>query len=415
MNSSQVAAAKTVFPVVLAVSVIHMLNDTMQIVVPAIVPLLRETLTLSYTQIGLILFALNMTSSIFQPVVGYFSDRRPSPILLPLGMCMSFLGIVGIAFATNFIGVIFSVILIGLGSAVFHPEGSKVVYFSAGNRRGLAQSIYQVGGNSGSSTGPLMTKFIFFPFGQLAALWFTIVAALAVVFSFLVSKWYRLKLQSMKQEVSRVEQETPFDQDTQTARSSPLSPPVPTIAPRMIWVSMFILILLTFARSTYHAAIGNYYQYYYADFYLSTVQLAQVPLFLFGLSGVAGTFIGGPLADRYGAKHVIFGSMAGSAPLTLLLPFVSQHWVVPLLMLIGFVIMIGFSVVVVYAQQLLPNYIGTATGFIVGLAFGMGALGAVALGFFIDVFGLKSVMIASSLLPLIGVLTYKLPHLPHRS
>jgi FSR family fosmidomycin resistance protein-like MFS transporter len=409
MNSSQVAAAKTVFPVVLAVSIIHMLNDTMQIVVPAIVPLLRETLTLSYTQIGLILFALNMTSSIFQPVVGYFSDRRPSPILLPLGMCMSFLGIVGIAFATNFVWLIFAVIMIGFGSAVFHPEGSKVVYFSAGNRRGLAQSIYQVGGNSGSSTGPLMTKFLFFPFGQLAALWFTIVAALAVVISFFVSKWYRLKLQSMKQEVSRVAQGS---QDSQTA-SPP--PPVPTITPRIIWVSMFILILLTFARSTYHAAIGNYYQYYYADFYSSTVQLAQIPLFLFGLLGVAGTFIGGPLADRYGAKHVIFGSMAGSAPLTLLLPYVSQAWVAPLLMLIGFVMMVGFSVVVVYAQQLLPNYIGTATGFIVGLAFGMGALGAVALGFFIDQFGLKSVMVASSMLPLIGVLTYKLPHLPHRS
>jgi FSR family fosmidomycin resistance protein-like MFS transporter len=378
----------------------------MQIVVPAIVPLLRETLTLSYTQIGFILFALNMTSSIFQPVVGYFSDRRPVPILLPLGMCMSFLGIVGIAFATNFIELIFSVILIGLGSAVFHPEGSKVVYFSAGNRRGLAQSIYQVGGNSGSSTGPLMTKFIFFPFGQLAALWFTIVAASAVVISFFVSKWYRFKLQSIKLEVS---------QQAQVAQTAPPPPPAQTITPRMIWMSMVILILLTFARSTYHAAIGNYYQYYYADLYSSTVQLAQVPLFLFGLLGVAGTFIGGPLADRYGAKHVIFGSMAGSAPLTLMLPFVSQHWVAPLLMLVGFVIMIGFSVVVVYAQQLLPNYIGTATGFIVGLAFGMGALGAVALGFFIDVFGLKSVMVASSLLPLIGVLTYKLPHLPHRS
>jgi FSR family fosmidomycin resistance protein-like MFS transporter len=319
---------------------------------------------------------------------------------------MSFLGIVGIAFATNFVWLIFAVIMIGFGSAVFHPEGSKVVYFSAGNRRGLAQSIYQVGGNSGSSTGPLMTKYLFFPFGQLAALWFTMVAALAVVISFFVSKWYRSKLQSMKQEVSQIAQ------DTATA---PPPPPVPTITPRMIWVSMFILILLTFARSTYHAAIGNYYQYYYADFYSSTVQLAQIPLFLFGLLGVAGTFIGGPLADRYGAKHVIFGSMAGSAPLTLLLPYVSQAWVVPLLMLIGFVMMIGFSVVVVYAQQLLPNYIGTATGFIVGLAFGMGALGAVALGFFIDQFGLKSVMVASSLLPLIGVLTYKLPHLPHRS
>jgi FSR family fosmidomycin resistance protein-like MFS transporter len=392
-------AVRTVFPVVLAVSMIHMLNDSMQAVVPAIMPVLKNTLTLTYTQIGLVLFALNMTSSVLQPLIGMYSDKKPSPFMLPLGMIMSLIGMAGIAFAPNYAALIAAVVLVGLGSAVFHPEGSKVVYLSAGNRRGLAQSIYQVGGNGGSSTQPLMTKYLFLPFGQVAALWFTIVAALAVVVSLFVSRWYKGNLHLRKGK----------PKPAKTVDASVHGEAAKGGLPKYVWVGMALLILLTFARSTYHTAILNYYQYFYAETYATTVVWAQLPLFLFGVIGVVGTLVGGPLADRFGPKHVIFGSMAGAAPLALVLPYVSQAWVIPVLMLIGFILMLGFSVVVVYAQLLMPNHIGTASGLIVGLAFGMGALGAVALGYFIDVFGLKPVFAASSVLPLLGIITYKLP------
>jgi len=409
-QSSYADAAKTVFPVVFAVSLIHMLNDSMQAVVPAVIPALKGALTLSYTQIGFVLFALNMTSSVLQPVIGLYSDKRPSPFMLPLGMLMSLFGILGIAFAPNYATLLVSVVLIGLGSAVFHPEGSKVVYLSAGNRRGLAQSIYQVGGNGGSSLQPLMTKYLFLPFGQVAALWFTAVAALAAIVSFVVSRWYKNNLSEGRLQRARPKADTAVDRSVHGETAAGKPGRVATY----VWIGMALLIVLTFARSTYHTAIFNYYQYYYAETYASSIEWAQLPLFLFGIVGVAGTLVGGPLADRFGAKTIIFGSMAASAPLALLLPFASSFWVFPIMMTLGFILMLGFSIVVVYAQQLMPNHIGTASGLIVGLAFGMGALGAVALGYFIDVFGLKPVFVASSILPVVGMVTYWLPDLAKR-
>ncbi|MCI3923087.1 MFS transporter [Paenibacillus sp. TRM 82003] len=390
-------ATKTVFPVVLAVSLIHMLNDSMQAVVPAVLPILRNTLTLSFTQIGFVIFALNMTSSVLQPLIGMYSDKKPSPFMLPLGMAMSLIGMAGIAFAPNYALLLAAVVLVGLGSAVFHPEGSKVVYLAAGGRRGLAQSIYQVGGNGGSSTQPLMTKYLFLPFGQIAALWFTAVAALAIVVSFFVSRWYRGNLHRRKTKPK--------------ASDRSLHGEAAALAPGVVWLGMVLLILLTFARSTYHTTILNYYQYFYQQTYAAPLEAAQLPLFLFGLTGVAGTLLGGPLADRFGPRAVIFGSMLGAAPFAMVLPHVGQAWVIPVLLTMGLILMLGFSVVVVYAQLLMPNQIGTASGLIVGLAFGMGALGAVGVGRLIDVFGLQPVFIASSVLPLIGLLTYMLPNL----
>ncbi|HZG86498.1 MFS transporter [Paenibacillus sp.] len=399
------AAARTVFPVVLAVSVIHMLNDSMQAVVPAILPALKGALTLTYTQIGFVIFALNMTSSVLQPVIGMYSDRKPSPYMLPLGMLMSLFGMAGIALAPNYALLLLSVVLVGLGSAVFHPEGSKVVYLAAGGRRGLAQSIYQVGGNGGSSLQPMMTKYLFLPFGQIAALWFTAVAALAFIVSWAVSRWYKGNMHLRKPKPSRAGAAKGAGGAAE-AQAQPGGG-----AASYVWLGMGLLILLTFARSTYHAAILNYYQYFYAEKYASTIEAAQLPLFLFGVIGVVGTLVGGPLADRFGSKRVIFGSMAGAAPFAMLLPYVGEAWVIPIMFVVGFILMLGFSVVVVYAQLLMPNHIGTASGLIVGLAFGMGALGAVALGYFIDMFGLQPVFVAASLLPLIGIVTFKLPDL----
>lgn len=399
-------AARTMFPVVFAVSVIHMLNDSMQAVIPAIMPVMRDSLSLTYAQIGFVIFALNMTSSMLQPVIGIYSDKRPSPFMLPLGMLMSLLGMVGIAFAPNYAALLAAVIFVGLGSAVFHPEGSKVVYLAAGNRRGLSQSIYQVGGNGGSSLQPLMTKYIFLPFGQIAALWFSAVAGLAFLVSWFVSRWYKGNLHLRDGHVKP----KPAPAADKTIHSDGAVKQEGK-ASRVVWLGLGLLVLLTFARSTYHTSILNYYQYFYAEAYQSTIGAAQLPLFLFGIAGVVGTFVGGPLADRFGPKQVIFASMAGSAPFALLLPYVGQTWAMLMLILIGFILMLSFSVTVVYAQLLLPNHIGTASGLIVGLAFGMGALGAVAIGSLIDTFGLKAVFAGASVLPLLGCLTFKLPNL----
>ena len=344
LTSYAQTAARTVFPVVLSVSLIHMLNDSMQSVVPAILPVLRESLTLSYAQIGVVIFALNITSSLLQPVIGMYSDRKPSPFMLPLGMIMSLIGMIGIAFAPNYAALLAAVVCVGLGSAVFHPEGSKVVYLAAGNRRGLAQSIYQVGGNGGSSLQPLMTKYIFLPFGQIAALWFTAVAGLAVAVSWFVSRWYKANLHLRKKSAPKPETK-PIDRtlhhEAAAAAQADTGHPA-----KVVWIGLGLLILLTFARSTYHTSILNYYQYFYAEAYHSTIGWAQVPLFLFGVAGVIGTFIGGPLADRFGPKRVIFGSMAGAAPFALLLPYANPFWAVLILIMIGFVLMLSFSVVV---------------------------------------------------------------------
>ncbi|HZG74938.1 MAG TPA: MFS transporter [Paenibacillus sp.] len=396
-------AARTVFPVVLGVSAIHMLNDSMQAVVPAILPSLQQPLNLSYTQIGFVIFALNITSSLLQPLIGMYSDKKPSPFMLPLGMIMSLVGMAGIALAPNYAALLAAVMLVGLGSAVFHPEGSKVVYLAAGERRGLAQSIYQVGGNGGSSLQPLMTKYLFLPFGQLAAFWFMGVAGLAIVVSWFVSRWYKGNLHLRRPKPAKTVDRTLGAAAEGEAGKGKVA--------KVIWLGMTLLVLLTFARSTYHTAILNYYQYFYAEQYGTTIEWAQLPLFLFGLVGVAGTFFGGPIADRIGPKKVIFGSMAGAVPFAAALPYLPEVWVIPVLIVLGFILMTGFSVVVVYAQLLMPNHIGTASGLIVGLAFGMGALGAVALGACIDTFGLRPVFVAASALPLLGLVTFKLPDL----
>lgn len=403
-NSASVkdVAAKTVFPVVVAISLIHFLNDTMQTVVPAVLPVVRETLTLSFTQIGLVLFVLNMTSSVLQPLVGLYSDRRPSPYLMPVGMLMSLCGIAGIALSPNYVLLLLSVVLIGLGSACFHPEGSKVVFLAAGNRRGLAQSIYQVGGNAGSSMQSLLTRYIFLPFGQLAALWFMFVAGAAVIVSFLVSRWYKANMQLRRKLAKRSSAVKPST-TIQTQRN--------VLSRQAIAIGLVLLMLQMIARSTYITFIQNYYQYYYAETYDSTLLAAQLPLFLFSIMGVVGTFVGGPLADEFGLKNVIFISMIGAAPLALLLPFVGQIWAIPLLMLTGLIIMLGFAVIVVYAQMLLPGHIGMASGLTIGLSFGLGAIGAVGIGYLIDVFGLHPVFVGSSILPLFGLFAYKLPDL----
>lgn len=382
----------TVYGILFAISGSHLFNDAIQSVVPAMNPIFEEKLQLSYAQIGWIAFVLNMTSSLMQPVFGYFADKKATPFLLPFGMFLSMIGLIGFGLSPNFYVILASVFFIGLGSAVFHPEGSRVAYMAAGMKRGLAQSIYQVGGNFGQSLAPVFTAFIFVRFGQKGALAFTFVALMGILLLLYVSTWYKNRLEM--DEFKPVKKKNGED-------AAPIHP--------KIKAAIVLLIFLVFARSWYSAGIGNFYQFYLIKDYGLTIKEAQLYIFIFMFAGVLGTFFGGPLADRFGRRIVIFISMAGAAPLTILLPFVPLDWVIPLFFLIGFIITSSFSVTVVYAQELVPKKIGMVSGLIVGLAFGMGAVGAVLLGTLADMYSIRFVMILCSFLPLLGVLTWLLP------
>lgn len=382
----------TIYGILLAISSGHFINDTLQAVVPAMFPIIEKSLQLSYTQIGWIAFALNMTSSMLQPVFGYYADIRSKPYLLPLGMLSSLIGLVGFALSGHFIWIILSVLFIGFGSAIFHPEGSRVAYMAAGNRRGLAQSIYQVGGNTGQSLAPLITAFIFVPFGQKGALWFSIVAILGVIVLFHVSNWYSEQLRS-NEKVNRL--------NKTNVKKNPIH--------RRIKWAMVLVVFLVFARSWYGAGLTNYYQFYLIEDYGLSIKEAQAYIFVFMFAGVLGTFLGGPLADRFGKRNIIFFSMLGAAPLTLALPYLSLSIVYPFIFCIGFILSSSFSVIVVYAQELLPHKIGMVSGLTVGLAFGMGAVGAVIFGGLADLFTIRFVMILCSFLPLLGMMTFLLP------
>jgi MFS transporter, FSR family, fosmidomycin resistance protein len=385
----------TVYRILFAISLAHLLNDTMQAVVPATFPILEKTLNLSFTQLGWIAFALNMTSSIMQPVIGTYTDKKNSPFMLPVGMGASLIGMIGLALSGSFYFLVISVVFIGIGSAVFHPEGSRVAYMAAGVRRGLAQSIFQCGGNTGQSLAPLMTALIFVPFGQIGALGFTGIAALAILVLIYVSKWYRSRIHLFPK--GQKSKGTRPEQTTDQRRNS-----------RVVWV-ILVLIFVVFARSFYSAGISNFYQFYLIRHYGLSIKSAQYVIFVFLASGVLGTFLGGPLSDRFGKRNLILFSLLGATPLALLLPHVSLVWVYPIMALIGFVILSSFSVTVVYAQELVPGKIGMVSGLIVGLAFGMGALGAVVLGKMADSYGLPFVMIFCSVLPLLGIFSWLLP------
>ncbi len=388
----------TVYPILFIIGLVHLLNDALQSVVPALFPVLQNSMGLTFTQLGLIAFALNATSSLIQPVVGIITDKRPSPYALPIGLTFSLIGIIGLALAPSFWVIIISVLFIGLGSAAFHPEGSRVAYMAAGNRRGLAQSIYQVGGNSGQALAPLMAAYILLPLGQKGVLWFTIVAAAAVLLLLYIAAWY-------KQQVTNTNR--PLKQKKKTIKVKSTDKSIGN--KRIIIFSICLLIFLVFARSWFHAGITNFYAFYAIENYGIPIADSQIYIFVFLGAGAVGTFFGGPLADRFGKRLVISLSMLGSAPLALLLPFVGPTLAYIFVAIIGFIILSSFSVTVVYAQELVPGRIGLVSGLIVGLAFGMGAVGSVALGILADWVGLTNTIIFTVCLPLIGLLTFFLP------
>ncbi len=385
------AEEQTMYSILCIIGMCHLLNDTLQAVIPAMFPILEDSLGLTFTQLGLIAFTLNMVASVLQPVIGMYTDKRPMPYALPIGLTSSMFGMLGLAFASNFAMILISVFFIGIGSATFHPEGSRVAYLAAGPRRGFAQSIFQVGGNAGQALAPLITALILVPLGQFGSIWFTLVAAVAVAFLLYIAKWYKERLFIMKE------------------RSKQTPEQAPNIPKKAVSFAIIMLIFIVFARSWYQNALSNFYQFYAIEKYGLTIAEAQLYIFTFLLAGAIGTFIGGPLADRFGKRTIILFSLLSPAPLALLLPFMPGWVAIVFLGLIGLFLMSSFSVAVVYAQELVPGKIGMMSGLIVGLAFGMGAIGSVALGSLIDVVGLKTTMIAVSPLPLLGLLTYLLP------
>lgn len=393
MESSTTAAqlpSKTLYGILIIMGICHLLNDSLQAVVPAMFPILETSLGLSYTQLGLIAFSLNMVASVMQPIFGWYTDSFPLPYALPLGMGSTLCGMLLLGLAPSYTVILFSVMLIGVGSAIFHPAGSRVAFMAGGTRRGLAQSIYQVGGNTGQALAPLITAIILLPYGQKGALWFVPVALLAVFLLVLIANWYKGRLSSFLIRKKVTEQQTKKPE-------------------QRIYKALGIVLFLIFARSWYISCMTNFYAFYLIHDYHFTIRSSQLYLFAFLAAGALGTFLGGPLADRFGRKNIIFFSLAGSAPFTIFLPYVSVSAVIILLLFAGFVIMTSFSVTVIYAQELFPEKVGTMAGLTVGFAFGMGAVGSVALGISADFIGISSTIKWIGFLPLLGIFTLMLP------
>jgi FSR family fosmidomycin resistance protein-like MFS transporter len=385
---------RTAFRVLAGVSASHLLNDTIQSLLPAIYPLLKRTFALSFAQIGLMTLALMMTASLLQPLVGLYTDRRPRPYALVAGMVFSLAGLLLLSAAWTFGLLLVAAGLVGLGSSVFHPESSRIARMASGGRHGMAQSFFQVGGNVGSSLGPLLAAFLIAPFGQASIAWCSLLAVAGVALTVKIGHWYRTQLSSAIRTSTR----------TMPALTS-------RISPRRVGWSIAILAALIFSKYFYLASLSSYYTFYLITKFGVSVQTAQLYLFLFLAAVAMGTILGGPVGDRYGRKPVIWGSILGVLPFTLLLPHVGLFWTAILSVVIGLILSSAFSAIVVYAQELVPGRVGLISGVFFGFAFGMGGLGAAALGELADVIGIESVYRLCAFLPAIGLLAAFLPDL----
>jgi FSR family fosmidomycin resistance protein-like MFS transporter len=391
---SKKLAEGTIFSILLAISLSHLLNDTIQSLIPSIYPIVKNSFHLSFTQIGFITLTFQLAASLFQPFVGLYTDRKPQPFSLATGMAITLCGLVLLSTASSYVVILIAVALIGIGSSVFHPEASKVAYMASGGRRGLAQSIFQVGGNVGSSIGPVLAALIIVPFGQLSILWFSLLALLAIVLLINVGRWYQ-------QNIHRIQ---PKGKAIHPMRSIPVSQ-------KRIFISILILVVLIFSKYFYLASMTSYFTFFVIDKFHVSVQSSQLHLFIFLFAVAAGTFFGGPLGDRFGRKYVIWFSILGAAPFTLLLPYVSLFWTSVLSVVIGFILASAFSAILVYAQELLPGKVGLVSGLFFGLAFGMGGIGSAVLGTLADYTSIHFVFEVCAFLPLIGLLTAFLPNL----
>ncbi|WP_417366286.1 MFS transporter [Flavobacterium beibuense] len=384
-------ASKTVYSILFSISFAHLLNDLLQSVIPASYPILKENYNLNFTQVGLITFSYQVAASILQPFVGFFTDKNPKPFSKVIGMLFTLSGIITLSYAGSFPVILLSVIMVGIGSSIFHPEASRVAYLASGGKRGLAQSIFQIGGNTGTAIGPLLIAWVVVPNGQRYIVWFAIVAILAIMVLSHIGRWYQehLNLTARKKKIEQL----------------------PDLTKTQVVVSVVILLVLIFSKYFYVASISSYFTFFLMDKFYLSVQDAQFYLFMFLISVAAGTLLGGPLGDKFGRKYVIWFSVLGAAPFTLMLPFANLFWTAILIVIIGVIISSAFPAILVYAQELLPKKLGMVSGLFYGFAFGMGGLGSALLGYLADKTSIEYVYNICAFLPLIGVIAYFLPNL----
>jgi MFS transporter, FSR family, fosmidomycin resistance protein len=393
ITQTKPAVPTTALGILAAISICHCLNDLMQSVLPAVYPLLKAAYNLDFGQIGLITFANQATASLLQPFIGTFTDVKPKPYSLAIGMGFTLIGLLLLSVAPTYGVILVAVALVGIGSSVFHPESSRVARLASGGRHGFAQSLFQVGGNAGSATGPLLAALIVLPYGQRSIAWFGVTALAAMTILARVGRWYA-------------------DHLTITARAT--SARVRAAISGKTWMALGILVLLVFSKNVYLASLTSFYQFYLIEKFGLTLFSAQVHLFVLLGAVAAGTFIGGPVGDRIGRKYVVWVSILGVLPFTVLLPYANLFWTEVLTVIIGLILASAFPAIVVFAQELAPGRVGAISGIFFGFAFGAGGLGAALLGHLADATSIEFVYKVCSFLPAIGLLTWFLPNIEPR-
>jgi FSR family fosmidomycin resistance protein-like MFS transporter len=390
------AATATALPVLVALSFCHMLNDMMQSLIPSLYPLIKDEFGLNFTQVGLIALAFQLTASMLQPVVGFVTDKRSMPWSLPIGMAFTLAGLLLLSQAHSYGLVVFAAMMVGVGSAVFHPESSRVARMASGGRYGFAQSLFQVGGNTGGAIGPLLAALIVLPRGQWSIALFSIAALVAMLVLAGVSRWYAANATAARARAA-------------AAKADGLALPRGQVA-----FAIAILLALMFSKSVYGASLGSYYTFYLIERFGMSVSAAQVLLFVYLAANALGTLLGGPIADRLGTRAVMWVSILGVLPFTLALPHANLPMTILLTIVIGLVMSSAFSAIVVYAQELMPGRVGLVAGIFFGFAFGLGGLGAAGMGRLADATSIEFVYEISAYLPLIGLLIALLPRIDHR-
>lgn len=384
---------RTIFSILIAISFAHLLNDMMQSIIPSIYPIIKDKYGFTFGQIGIITLVFQMTSSILQPFVGRYADKQPQPFSLSIGMVFTLIGIIMLAIADNYGLILLAVGVIGCGSSIFHPEASRIAQMAGGTQKGLAQSIFQVGGNGGSAVGPLLASLIIIPFGQHSIIWFSIAAFVAGLTLLPVGRWYKEQLHKISTKVI-----TP-------------NPAVTRLTSGRIRWAILVLCVLTFSKYFYMASMTNYFTFFLIDKFGVDIKVSQLCLFAFLGAVAIGTVIGGSIGDRYGRKYVIWGSILGAAPFALALPYVNFTMTIVLAVIIGLVISSAFSAILVYATELKPDKVGMMAGLFFGLNFGLGGIGSAFFGWLADKTSIEFIFQISTLLPLLGVVTAFLPNI----
>ncbi len=383
---------KTIYSILFSISFAHLLNDLIQAIIPSVYPILKQSYHLSFSQIGLITFAFQLSASLLQPFVGYYTDKYPKPFSQIYGMLFSMAGIISLSFANNFYWILLSVVFIGIGSSIFHPESARISNMASGGKRGLAQSIFQVGGNFGTALAPLLVALIVVPNSQKYILWFVIAAVIALGIISKIAFWYRDHL------VFKKNKPTVFIDYHNLSKS------------KVKW-AIAILLIVIFSKFFYTACLSTYYIFFLIDKFHLTIKQAQFHMFIYLIAYALGTILGGPLGDKIGRKHVIWLSVFGATPFALLLPYMNLFWTDILMVTIGIIMSSAFPAILVYAQELVPKKLGMISGLFYGFAFGMGALGSALLGKLADHTSIQYVYHVCSFLPLIGIICYFLPNL----